>query len=291
MTSRATSPHPHGPATIGPGTAVAAARGLVWVEGPDAAGFLHGLLTCSVTDLHVGDGRLALLLDAKGHIVVQLQVLRDSADGFTLVTDPGAAAGLADDLARFHFSEDLEILGPEIAETLVVSDGAAAPSGGATVPGWVPGTLEMIVDDPAAAARDLGMTLAPAAVLEIARIRAGVVRVGSDTGPRTLVQEARLEDRVVDFTKGCYLGQETVARAQHRGRVTRVLRGLVATKALPPGATVTHAGREVGTITSTATLPEQAIAMGILRREVPDGATVEVGPQAIPATIAPFPLP
>ena len=66
----------------------------------------------------------------------------------------------------------------------------------------------------------------PAAALELARVAAGVPRVGVDTGEATLVQEAALEDAAVSFDKGCYLGQETVARLQFRGRANRRLRGL-----------------------------------------------------------------
>jgi len=263
----------------------------VWVEGPDAASFLHGLVTCSVTDLPVGQGRLALLLDAKGHIGVQLQVVRDDETGFTLITDPGTAAALVEDLQRFHFSEDLEILGPETSTQLTIT-AASPPEGvGVLAPGWIPGTWTLVADDPDAIMARLGCTPAGADALERARIRAGVARVGIDTGDKTLVQEVGFEDRAVDFTKGCYLGQETVARAQHRGQVHRALRGLIADVPLEGGDEVRYADRAVGTIGSAAADPELGvIALGILRREVPDGAEVRVGPDGVPATVRALPL-
>jgi len=265
--------------------------GLVWVEGPDAASFLHGLVTCSVTDLPVGEGRLALLLDAKGHISAQLQIVRDAAGSFTLITDPDAAAPLIDDLERFHFSEDLEILGPELSAQLTLTADAAPAQLGIAAPGWIPGTWTLVADDPGAAAARLGCTPSDTDALELLRIRQGVARVGTDTGSKTLVQEAGFEDRAVDFTKGCYLGQETVARAQHRGQVHRKIRGLVADAPLTVGAEVHYGERAVGTITSTAADPDLGvIALGILRREVPDGAAVAVGPGAVPATVRPLPL-
>jgi tRNA-modifying protein YgfZ len=148
-----------------------------------------------------------------------------------------------------------------------------------------------VADDPESAATRLGCAQADISELELLRIRAGVARVGTDTGPTTLVQEAGFEARAVDFTKGCYLGQETVARAQHRGQVHRSIRGLVADAPLAVGAHVHFADRVVGTITSAAVDPELgAIALAILRREVPDGGAVGVGPGAVPATVRPLPL-
>jgi folate-binding protein YgfZ len=281
------------PAVTGTATTTCAIGtcGLVWVEGPDAASFLHGLVTCSVTDQAVGEGRLALLLDAKGHIGAQLQIVRDAAASFTLITDPDAAASLVEDLERFHFSEDLEILGPEPSAQLTLAADQAPPGAALAAPGWTPGTWTLVADDPLVAAAQLGCTPTDAEALERLRIRAGVARVGTDTGPKTLVQEARFEDRAVDFTKGCYLGQETVARAQHRGQVHRTLRGVVAQAPLPVGAEVHYDGRAIGAITSTAADPELGtIALGILRRDVPDGAAVSVGPGAVPATVRPLPL-
>ena len=278
-------------ASAAAGTCALGTCGLAWVEGPDAASFLHGLVTCSVTDIPVGAGRLGLLLDAKGHIGVQLQIVRDAETGFTLITDADSAAALVEDLERFHFSEDLEILGPESSPQLIVA--APAPPAGVAVaaPGWIPGTWTVVTDDPAALAARLGCTPVGTDALERARIRAGVARVGTDTLTTTLVQEVGFEDRAVDFAKGCYLGQETVARAQHRGQVHRTLRGLVADAPLPAGAEVRYAERTVGTIGSVASDPELGvIALGILRREVPDGATVYVGPQGVPATVRPLPL-
>jgi folate-binding protein YgfZ len=265
--------------------------GLVWVEGPDAVTFLQGLVTCNVADITVGDGRLGLLLDAKGHITTQLQIVRDDLQGFTLITDPTAAPRLAEDLDRFHFSEDLEILGPEISALVTIADGIDPPALAISAPGWIPGTRVAVVDDGAEAAAEGGWQPASEDALEVLRITAGVARVGVDTGPKTLVQEVLLEDRVVDFSKGCYLGQETVARAQHRGQVNRILRGLIAAAPMVRGAEVRFGDRVLGTITSVAIHPTLgAIAMGVLRREIPDGATVRVGPDGIPATLHAFPL-
>ncbi len=109
---------------------------------------------------------------------------------------------------------------------MTVAGGVAIPEGVAqiAVPGALPGTVDLVVDDAEAAIAAIGADEAPHQALELARIAAGIPRVGIDTGPSTLVQEAGLEDVAVSFDKGCYLGQETVARIAFRGHVNRRLR-------------------------------------------------------------------
>ncbi len=269
-------------------TWVAEPVALIWVEGPDAASFLHGLLSNDVAGLPAGAGTEALLLDAKGHVQASIGVHRDVADALTLVLAPDDAAPVAAALERYHFSEDLELLGPEDAWALTVA-GMPAPAG-PSVPGLLPGTVRVVVDDPAAAGAALPGEPAPPESLEMARIAAGVPRVGVDTGPSTLVQAAALEGRAVSFTKGCYLGQETVARLQFRGRANRGLRGLRLEGAPEPGAAVTAGGREVGRVTSVARTPDLGtIGLAILRREAGPGDEVEAG--GVPGRVVRLPFP
>lgn len=268
-----------GYARLRSGAPVAARRdaAVLWVEGPDAAGFLQGLLSNDVAALAPGEACPALVLDAKGHMQVELRAHRDGPEAFTLLVEAGGAETLAGLLERYHFSEDLELLGPEPAVAVTLS-GAAPPDGALVVPGPLPGTIDVVTHDPdgviaAAAAEEV-----PAEALELARVAAGVPRVGVDTGPTTLVQEVGLEEAAVSFSKGCYLGQETVARLQFRGHANRRLRGLTLPDPPPaPGATVTRAGREVGRLTSVAVTPDLgAIGLAVVRREVEDGAEVDV---------------
>src|SRR5699024_3558951 len=133
--------------------------------------------------------------------------------------------------------------------------------------------------DPTAMAAALGVDEVGADAVEAARIAAGVPRVGVDTGPKTLVQEAGLQDVAVSFTKGCYLGQETVARAQYGGRVNRTLR-LLALEGPPPElpAGVMLEGRPVGELTSAAPDADGSWSgLGILRRQAETGTRVSVG--------------
>lgn len=275
--------------------AVRGRAGLVWVEGPEAAAFLHGLLSNDVEGLAPGEARPALFLDAKGHVQVDVRVRRDAADAFTLVADPALAPRLAELLERYHFSEDLDVLGPEEVDLVTVAgvDAAAAAAAGTALEGRVPGTVDVVVDDAAVALAALGAPEVPAEALEMLRIAAGVPAVGVDTGPTTLVQEAGLQDAAVSFEKGCYLGQETVARVRYRGRVNRLLRGLVlAGDGAPAGAAVTAGGREVGRLTSVAVTPDLgAIGLAVLRHEVAPGASVDVEGAAGPARVVGLPFP
>ncbi|HMM49049.1 MAG TPA: hypothetical protein PKE32_05495 [Miltoncostaeaceae bacterium] len=259
------------------GAGAVAERALVWVEGPDAASFLQGLLSNDVFALGDGDACRALLLDAKGRIGAAMAVHRDGPRAFTLVCEPHLGERLMGILERYHFSEDLELLGPEPATVLVIgTEGALPDAPELVVSGLIPGTREVAVDDPQRAADALGLWLLDEATLERARIAAGAPRVGVDTAERTLVQEAGLEERAVSFTKGCYLGQETVARAQYRGRVNRVLRIVEFDGPAPTAPVALHRDeREVGTLTSCVALPGGgALGLAILRREAEPGEAV-----------------
>jgi tRNA-modifying protein YgfZ len=265
-------------------------RSLIWVEGPDAASFLQGLLTNDVVDLPVGNATYALLLDAKGRIRLDVHVVRDGDTSFTLATFPEFGSELADALERYHFSEDLEILGPEPSDALLLI-GTDSPADLMVLPSRVPGLTEVLVDDAEVALGALGVAVARPQAAELLRIEAGVPRVGVDTSTTTLVQEAGLEAGAVSFLKGCYLGQETVARAQHRGAVRRRLRGLVADEPLEIGASVTVDGREVGTVTSAVESPRFGdIGLAILRDAAVVGAVVQVGEPARPATVTELPF-
>lgn len=289
-----------GYARLRPGGGGAAVRGraaLVWVEGPDAAGFLHGLLSNDVEGLAPGAATRALLLDAKGHVQADLRVRRDAEHAFTLVLAAGAGGRVAELLERYHFSEDLELLGPEEVETVTLP-AAAAIVAELVVPSPLPGAVEAVVDDPDTAIVAAGLPEAPARSLEMARVAAGAPLVGVDTGPSTLVQEAGLQDTAVSFDKGCYLGQETVARIRYRGRVNRALRGLRLAGGPPaPGGRVLLQDREVGRMTSAAQTPDLGpIALAVLRREARPGALVEVeagdgSGSRLSATVVELPFP
>lgn len=267
---------------------------LVWVEGPDAARFLQGLLSNDVLGLLAGESRYALLLDRKGRIQCDVRVLREGADAFTLVVDTWLADGLTAVLEGYHFSEDLDLTGPEPFGLLTVGGLAPPTARGVAdiiLPGRVPGTIDLVGADAQAMRVALALPAAPAEALEARRIEAGVPRVGAEIAETTLVQEVGLQDVAVSFDKGCYLGQETVARTAYRGRVNRLLRGLELPKPVVPGAALSLDGKLVGRLTSSAVSPRLGpIGMAVMSRAAEPGAQIVVEDEDGLATVRALPF-
>jgi folate-binding protein YgfZ len=272
------------------GVAVVRPRRIAWVEGPDACDLLHGLLTADIRAVPLGGATRSLVLDAQGHLVARIAVARDAGDAFTLVLDPPPAPDGVAVISAHHVSEDAEVLGPEDTRVLVATDDLApalAGAGDLQVPGAIPGTIEVLADDPSVVARECGIGLAADGVLEALRIWSATPAIGVDTSSRTLVQEARLDD-AVSFDKGCYLGQETVARLHYRGHANRRLARIALSGPVPVGTQVTAAGREVGTVTSVAEVPGHGwTALATVRREAADHADVDAG--GTPGRVLPAP--
>ena len=139
---------------------------------------------------------------------------------------------------------------------------------------------------------DQALALAPGASEEAAecvRIESGRPRLGFDMGSTTIPQEAGINERAVNFEKGCYVGQETVARLHWRGKPNRHLRGLRLSETAPRGATITFGEREVGTVGSTCVSPALGpIALALVRREASPGDEVTV--DGAPATVVELPF-
>lgn len=260
--------------------AVVRPRRIAWVEGPDARALLHGLLTADVGALEVGQALRSLVLTTHGHVVAGMAVAREGDEAFTLLLDPAPAPDGVAVITAHHVSEDAEVLGPEDAQVLVATDDLAATlegSGDLTVPGAIPGTIEVLADDPTALAATLGIALAPESALEALRVDLCAPAIGIDTGDRTLVQEALLDD-AVSYDKGCYLGQETVARLHYRGHPNRRLVRIGLDAPVQPGTEVVGDSGPAGTVTSVADVPGRGwTALALVRREVPDGTSVDVG--------------
>jgi len=260
------------------GVAVVRPRRIAWVEGPDACDLLHGLLTADIRAVPVGGATRSLVLDAQGHLVASMAVARDAGDAFTLVLDPPPTPDGLAVIQAHHVSEDAEVLGPEDTRVLVATDdlaSALAGAGGLQVPGAIPGTIEVLADDPAVVAQERGIGLAADGVHEALRIWSAAPVIGVDTSSRALVQEARLDD-AVSFDKGCYLGQETVARLHYRGHANRRLARIALSGPVPVGTPLTAEGREVGTVTSVAEVPGHGwTALSMVRREAADDTDVD----------------
>ena len=256
---------------------------LVRVAGPDAETFLDSLLSQDLGGLADGTVVRSLLLGPRGKLRALLWVARFGEE-FLLVCDGSAGPSVVEDLARFKLRVQLEIGEPEPVLSLVGPESesvvAAIGEGRRALPAPL-GTLNRFFvvgaepGDLAGTARPVG-GLAYAAV----RVEMGEPAMGRDVDESTIPQEAVDVAATVSFTKGCYLGQELVARIDSRGHVNRHLRGLVLSEnALPPdGARVFAGDAEVGAITSVSeSLKVGApIGLGLIRREVEPGSPVEI---------------
>jgi len=285
------------------------------VSGPDAAPFLHGQLANDVSGLRPGETNRSLLLNHKGHALAEAQVFRLEERRLLLVVDDGLLDRVAETLERHVVFDEVELRRvPAAAVTLQGSGaaatlwtalgGAAAPADGAfaalrhggdqvlaypTRRSEAGGFDLVALGAPdagalAAALAGAGAVDAGDAGLDAARVAAGVASAGREGGEGVLPQEAGL-DRFVSFRKGCYLGQEIMARIAARGAVRRGLRRLELS-AEPRGRDVEAGGRVVGRLGTVARFPDGGLrALAVLRAEVEEGAAVSVG--GVPGRVAP----
>jgi folate-binding protein YgfZ len=250
-------------------------RGFVGVRGPDAPSFLQRMLTNDVEALARGDSCEALLLTAKARVIAPATVWRRD-DDFLLLTEPELAERLRDELVRSRFAAKVEIEVEMHDSTLVL--GQEAPPGTVANRDYGVAAYEVVDDRPP----DLANV--EEEELERLRIRSGTPRFGREIDDRVLPAEAGLDARAIDFEKGCYPGQEPVARQHYRGRVNRSLRVLEIEGEEPPAydAELSHDGKVVGRVTSAARDPERGVvALGYVRTDVAADAVLDLGGRAV----------
>jgi tRNA-modifying protein YgfZ len=282
-------------------------RRLLRLSGKDPVGMLNAVLTNEVPK-ETGLGAYALLLSPKGRIQTDLHVLKCGED-VLVVTEPEGADAAREILGRYApFSrvklEDLSrgdapwsalgLYGPD-APTLLAGlqlaehESAQTEVGGATLLAAgvalpIPGFDLLGPADALLAARESllrnGAVAAKRDAYETARVEAGVPRFGADMTPENFPAEAGVLDRAVNFTKGCYPGQETVARMHYRGHPNRTLRRFVVGGQPPaPGAGILQSGKQVGMVTTVAPLPVDGhtFALGYLHRKADPDAPLDAG--------------
>lgn len=303
------------------------------VSGERAAEVLTGLLTNDVLALGPGTGQYAAALTPKGKIIADVRLFARSSD-LLLDTSAAAGEGLASVLRKYvnprlaRYKDvtaelgTIGVYGPRSVEVLAQVTGVEQRALGALAPYHhvelpLPDTPMLVarVPDAGVLGFDIfgrpdalqavvgrlvaaGAAVAPPAALDVARIEAGRPAWGIDMDESTLAQEALLDRlQAISFTKGCYVGQETVARIHFRGHVNRLLRGLRLSGEKPAQrgwALLDPNGKPVGDVRSTALSPRLgAIALAMVRREVQPGTTVQaVGDNAsLPATVVELPFP
>jgi folate-binding protein YgfZ len=252
---------------------------LLWVRGPDAVGFLDGLLSQNVAAMAPGTVGRSLLLAPNGKLRALLWLLRDTED-VGVVADVGSGGRVVSDLNRFKLRVDVELETDPIPLHSVVGPAAAAIAAGWSVAdGVVTARADLTVPRYLATEVADGIAELSVELSDALRIESGEPRMGVDVDESTIPQESGLVDAAVDFDKGCYLGQELVARIHSRGHVNSRLAAVVVGDApIAAGAGVVAAGKDVGVLTSVAWSPllGARVGMGLLRREVEDDSAVEV---------------
>jgi tRNA-modifying protein YgfZ len=289
-------------------------RGKLMVSGGEAAEYLQSQLTNDVEALAPGEGQYAALLDRKGHMQADMRVLRPSAEEIWIDTEAEALEAARRHLETYKIGREvaiadltgerviLSLIGPrsaELAGTAALPEHACGVASVGGVGCLAVGTRDGI--DLIAKRVEAGLLrealIAAGAVevgpgaAEVVRIEAGTPRFGAEMSAETMPAEAGIVDDAVSFTKGCYIGQEPVARLHYKGRPNRQLRGLELSAAAAPGASLKLGEKEVGRIGSACVSPARGpIALAIVRREAEPGAELAVGEDGVTARVVDLPF-
>src|SRR5438270_3417280 len=284
-------------------------RGKLALTGAGAIEFLNGQVTNELAGLRPGEGRYAAFLTHKGKMLGDVRVLAlgdrssETPAELFLDTERVALQALFDMIRRFKVGYDVELHKRTLERGLLslIGPGSDAVVGGAKLAAEEHANCPVDVGGVAALAlrtdvgvdlvceselttrlakllAERGASVVEEAAAECLRIERGRPRFGIDIDESTIPQEAGLNERAVSFTKGCYVGQETVARLHYRGKPNRHLRGLRLSARAATGAALMLGEREVGRVGSTAVSPVLGpIALALVRREAQPGEVLAVG--------------
>jgi tRNA-modifying protein YgfZ len=290
-------------------------RGKLALTGGEAGTFLNGLVSNEIEDLSAGEGRYAAVLTPKGKMLGDLRVL-DTGDELLLDTERAALQEVFNVLWRGRVGYDVEIHKRTLERGLLSLEGpkARAIAGAEALPEAEHAHAVVDVDGIGVRAivTDTGVDLLcqaertdelRAALLgrgavaiseeaaEARRVERGRPRFGIDLDETVIPQEAGLNDRAVSFTKGCYVGQETVARLFYKGKPNRHLRGLRLSAPAQTGEALRLGDKEVGRLGTVAASPQFGpIALALVRREAEPGATLAVGDGGATAEVVELPF-
>jgi folate-binding protein YgfZ len=297
-------------------------RGKLALSGTGALEFLNGQVTNELTTLSPGEGCYAAFLTHKGKMLGDLRILAlgEQPDAppsqLLLDTERVALQGLFDMIRRFKVGYELELHKRTLERGLLslIGPGAATLAGAERVPNDEHANLHLQIDGIGALSvrTDVGIDLlcdasdtqalsaalgargaTPVSELaaECLRVERGRPRYGIDLDDSVIPQEAGLNERAVSFTKGCYVGQETVARLFYKGKPNRHLRGLRLSEPGAYGEELLLGERAVGRITSAVVSPALGpIALALVRREAEPGSVVSVGQRGARAEVLELPF-
>jgi folate-binding protein YgfZ len=273
------------------------ARDVLVVEGPDALSYLQGQLSQDLTAVAAGSSAESLLLSPQGKMVAFVRASVFAPDRVVIDTAAGAGEAVRERLARFRLRVKADLVpvrwqgvamrGPrsEAAVAAIAENRRPELTASVAYPGLI-GTDAFFEELPpdAEVVAATGTVASDPAAFEVARIEAGMPAMGPEIGESTIPHETGLVERTVSFTKGCYTGQELVARIDARGGNTpRRLRGVelaAGTATVPAGAAIVVGERTVGAVTSVAWSPRTgaSVALAYVRREVTPPAPCSVDP-------------
>jgi folate-binding protein YgfZ len=290
-------------------------RSALIVRGSDAVEYLQGQLTNDLEALEAERGCYAALLDRKGHLEADMRVLHLENGEIWLDLESGPAPAVLKHLRTYSIGRDVEVeevtdrwaitsligpraaelagfegLGPEHAQRFREWDGTEVLAVATDV------GLDLITKAEAAASLAELLEAAGAAPVsepaaEIIRVESGRPRFGLDMGPESMPAEAGITERAVNFEKGCYIGQEPVARLHYRGKPNRTLRGLRLSAPAEHGDPLVLGDREVGTVGTACLSPALGpIALAIVRREAAEGDRLAVGDGGATAEVVTLPF-
>jgi folate-binding protein YgfZ len=290
-------------------------RGKLWLEGAGAKEFLHGQVTNDVEKLVEGTGCYAAFLTHKGKMLGDLRIL-DCGDGLWLDCERSVLQELFNMIRRFKIGRLVEmekrtlqrgllsLIGPEA--WAVVRASALPRAEHSHVRATIGGHpvrlvatdvgVDVICDaertgEVAAALRSAGAEPVVESAAETLRVEHGRPRWGLELDESVIPQEAGLNERAVSFTKGCYVGQETVARLFYKGKPNRGLRGLRLSAPAATGEELRLGERVVGHLGTVAVSPVHGpIALAIVRREAQAGDVVDVGEDGVTAEVVDLPF-
>lgn len=296
-------------------------RGKLALTGPDAVEFLNGQVTNELLDLRPGEGRYAAFLTHKGKMLGDLRVLaigenpRMAPTELLLDTERVALQALFDMIRRFKVGYVLELHKRTLERGLLSLIGPTADAvagAGALAEEHANAHVEIAGKSALAIRTDVGVDLLCDAAdtrqllaalcergartvceetAECVRIERGRPRYGVDLDDTVIPQEAGLNERAVSFAKGCYVGQETVARLHYKGKPNRHLRGLRLSEQVQSGEELRLGERPVGRVGSFANSPRLGpIALALVRREAQPGATLGVGERGVSAAVVELPF-
>jgi len=297
-------------------------RGKLALTGSEAVDFLNGQVTNELADLRPGEGRYAAFLTHKGKMLGDVRILAlgehagEAPSGLLLDTERVALQELFEMIRRFKIGYDVELhkrtlergllslIGPE-SERIAGAERLGGPEQAneyleigpiAALAVRTDVGVDLICD--AGATEKLtgellgrGAATVSLDAAECLRVERGRPRYGIDLDSSTIPQEAGLNERAVSFTKGCYVGQETVARLHYKGKPNRHLRGLRLSVPADSGEELRLAERSVGRLGSSVVSPKLGpIALALVRREAAPGARVNVGERGVSALITELPF-